>query len=226
MEITFNYLLIIFLILLAVCVIQGLRKGVIKIVFGLISWVFLIWFINIATPIINQEIYLNTEIAENINETITLHLQERYDKSEEKEQGSGLENITSVLPSSLTEKIDESIQNSVNEVIYVIADELTATALKGISILIAFIIGSIIIFIIGKILEAIGRLPGLKSVNKLIGCLAGVVEALLIIWFVMFIADCFPATTLGGFVINNSENDELLSIIYSNNLIENIIGLK
>ena len=46
-----NYLLIAFAIILLICVIRGATRGMLRIVFGLVAWIFLICFVNFGSDI-------------------------------------------------------------------------------------------------------------------------------------------------------------------------------
>ena len=220
-----NYLLIIFVIVMLFCIIRGARKGMLRIIFGLCAWILLICFVNYGTAIAASYIEASTSVPTFIEERLDIHLHERYTKAEEKEAGTGENAVMVLVPERLKATIEESIQESIDIAINIIAEELTKAAIKGISTILCVILGIIIIFILDKIIKAIGFVPGVKDVNRLLGIIAGFLEGMLIIWLVMFIADCFPASVMGRFVIDNSENDQILYFIYQNNIIERIIGI-
>lgn len=220
-----NYLLIACAVILLACIIRGARKGMLRIIFGIIAWVFLICFINYGSGMVASYIQGNTDIPISIQQNIGNHLHERYNSAEEKEAGTGEEAVLSVVPNTIKNEIVESIQESIDATIGIIAEELTSAAIKGISTILCVIIGIFIIFVVDKIIKALGFVPGVRDVNRLFGMLAGLFEGLLVIWVIMYIADCFPASAVGRFVINNLENDQLLIFIYQNNIIKEIIEI-
>lgn len=219
-----NYLLIITALILLFCVIRGARRGMLRIVFGIIAWVFLICFVNYGSNFIDNYISTSTQVPYTIQEGIVSHLTERYTASEEQEVGTGEEAVMSMVPSSIKEEITESVQNSIDATIRFIAEELTDAAINGISTIIAVLIGILVIYIIDKIIRGIGLVPGIKDVNRLLGVVAGLLEGMLAIWLLMYIASCFPASAVGQFVIQNVEKDQLLYFVYENNIIARIIG--
>ena len=220
-----NYVLIIFLLILLYCLINGARKGVIRIVFGLIAWAFVLWFINFSIPYISDAIYSNTTISQDIKDNIDEHLHETYSDSESEDEGSGNDAILALIPSSLQEMAQEQMQSSIDAAISVIAEELTTTAIQGIATLIGVIIAILIVFLVGKLVNLIGLIPGLKEVNRFFGAFAGLLEAALIIWFILYIADCFPTSAFGEFILNGVNGDEMLTYIYDHNLIKTIVGI-
>jgi uncharacterized membrane protein required for colicin V production len=219
-----NYLLIITALILLFCVIRGARRGMLRIVFGIIAWVFLICFVNYGSNFIDNYISTSTQVPYTIQESIVSHLTERYTASEEQEAGTGEEAVMSMVPSSIKEEITERVQNSIDATIRFIAEELTDAAINGISTIIAVLIGILVIYIIDKIIKGIGLVPGIKDVNRLLGVVAGLLEGMLAICLLMYIASCFPASAVGHFVIENAEKDQLLYFVYENNIIARIIG--
>lgn len=220
-----NYLLIAFAILMLICIIRGATKGMLRIIFGLVAWIFLICIVNFGTEVVSSYIRTNTVLPATIQENLDLHLHERYNASEEKEAGSGEDAVKVLVPPSIKEKIEESVQSSIDGTINIIASELTEAAIKGISTIICVISGILIIFLLDKLIKAIGFVPGVRDINRFMGILAGFLEGILLIWLIMFIADCFPTSTYGRFIIENTENDQMLYFIYQNNIIERIIGI-
>ncbi len=221
----FNYLLIAFAIILIACIIRGARKGMLRIVFGMIAWIFLIIFVNYASDFASDYISLNTDIPGVVQENINTHLQDKYKQSEEEEAGSGEDAVLMSVPATIRNEVMESVQTSIDATINAIAVELTDAAIHGIGTIIAVIIGVVVIVIIDKLIKLIGYVPGINDVNRLLGIIAGFAEGILIIWLILYIAKCFPASAFGDFVLKNTENDQMLLFIYQNNIIEKIIGI-
>lgn len=220
-----NYLLIAIVIILLLCIIRGATKGMLRILFGIIAWVLLICFVNIGSEYLSEYITTSTALPQTIQANIDSNLHKKYEASEEKEEGSGEEAVMSIVPASIKETIMESVQTSIDMTINLIAVELTLTAIKGFSTIVCVVIGIILIILLGKLIKLIGFVPGVRDVNRILGIIAGFIEGLLIIWLIMFIADCFPASTLGRFVRENAQNEQMIYFVYQNNLIERIIGI-
>ncbi len=220
-----NYLLIIFALLMLFCVIRGATKGMLRIAFGLCAWIFLICFVNYGAGIAASYIETSTSVPTFIEDRLDVHLHERYTKAEEKEAGSGQDAVMVIVPAKIKDEIMESIQESIDIAIKLIAQELAKAAIKGISTILCVILGIILIIILDKLIKAIGLVPGVRDVNRLLGVIAGLMEGMLVIWLIMYIADCFSASVMGRFVIDNSENNQILYFIYQNNIIERIIGI-
>jgi len=196
-----------------------------RILYGIIGWVFLICFVNYASIFVEDYITDSTEIPTIVQEHISKYLNDRYETSEQEEVGTGEDEVMKIVPFYIKEKLKENIQETVNDTILLISQELTASAIKGISTIISVVAGILIIVIIGKVINLLGIVPGIREANKLLGLAAGFFEGMLITWLIMYIASCFPASLLGQFVIENAERDQMLYFIYQNNLIAKIIGI-
>ena len=57
-----NWLLIIIVLLLALCVVNGYRKGFLRMMYSMVSWVIMFALVTWATPYINTFLRNNTSI--------------------------------------------------------------------------------------------------------------------------------------------------------------------
>ena len=61
-----NWLLIIIVLLLALCVVNGYRKGFLRMMYSMVSWVIMFALVTWATPYINTFLRDNTSIYQTI----------------------------------------------------------------------------------------------------------------------------------------------------------------
>ena len=220
-----NPVFIIFIVLMAYCTIKGAMKGMLIIIYRMISWIFLICFINYACGFVTDYINNDTVIPFVIQEKISDHLLEKYQLSEQEEEGSGDDAVLDIVPAAIKDKVNDSIQTSIDATITLISKELSDTAIHGISMLIALIVGTLALFLISKVIRFIGFVPGIRDVNRLLGIIAGFIEGLLITWLCMYLANCFSTMDLSIYIVEKIKVEPILSYIYENNIIERIIGI-
>lgn len=220
-----NFLLVIFGILLLFCIVRGARKGMLRILFGMVAWIALIIFVNYCSPVVADLIKNNSGVSTQLETVIDSNLHTKYEKSEEEKAGSGEEAILSILPEKIRTDIENTVHSSIDNLIKVVAEELAFVAIKGIATVLVIAIGILLIVILDKLLKGLGFIPGIRDVNKFFGIVAGAFEGILIIWIIMYIADCFPTSEFGRYVLSNSQADQILIFVYKNNLIERIIGI-
>ena len=207
------------------CIIRGARKGILKILYGMISWILLLWFVNTACGYISDYLNVGTPLPTVIQDHIFTNLNDKYQNTEAIENGTGMDAVMKLIPEPLKLSINETIHNSVEATIHAITMELSETAIKGISIIISVILGVLILFILDKVINLLGNLPGIYSANTVLGIVAGLVEGILLTWLCMYLADCFPTTVFGQFIISNCEANDIMNYIYQINFIEQIIGI-
>ena len=220
-----NYLLVIFGIILLISIIRGATKGMLRIVFGIVAWVILILFVNYGSTYVHDYINVNTQIPVVVQEKINERLHDKYTLSEEEQAGTGEDAVLFSVPARIRNKVMETVRNSVEETITLIALELTDAAIKGISTIICVVAGILLLIIIDKLLKLIGLVPGIHGFNRTLGIVAGLLEGLLIIWLLMYIADCFPTTTYGEFIHEYTESSQILLVLKETNIIARIIGI-
>ena len=107
-----NILLIVFLLIILGCVVMGMNKGALAIIYSIIAWVFALWFVNAASPIIGDIIVERTEMSESIQSLVSERVQVRYDNAEEEEMGTGLDAVLDILPEKFKSDIEGKVQDS------------------------------------------------------------------------------------------------------------------
>ncbi len=220
-----NPVLITFIVVMLFCIIRGAKRGMLRIIYGLVSWVLLICFVNFACGVVSDYLNVNTPIPTMVQESIVNHLKDKYESSEQKEEGTGTDAVMKLVPASVKEKLDETIQSSIDTTIQLISIELSETAIHGIAIVISVIAGSLLLFLLSKVIGLLGLVPGIRGVNRTLGVVAGFGEGILFTWLCMYLADCFPTTELGSYIIDRTNVEPILKTIYDANIIERIIGI-
>ncbi|MCI8993807.1 MAG: CvpA family protein [Eubacterium sp.] len=228
-----NWLVIVVLIILLWNVIRGARKGFIKVIFSLVSMVVVLGFAVIATPRISNYLIEKTEIYHTIEEKCEQKIKERAAEKIESE-GNSLESLLNeigiVLPGETADHLGSKVGGAVQDTlettgVYAQASAMIARAIvNGISFLIALIIGALIVAIIRKLLDLLTDLPGLKTVNRALGVVAGAVQGLIIVWVLLYIVGIVAGfDTTGGMMAMINES-KLLTWLYDNNLLVRILG--
>ncbi|MDC7279177.1 CvpA family protein [Butyrivibrio fibrisolvens] len=220
-----NPVLIVFIVLMLFCIIRGAKRGMLRIIYGLVSWIFLICFVNFACGVVSDYLNVNTPIPTMVQESIVIHLKDKYESSEQEEEGTGTDAVMKLVPPSVKEKLDETIETSIDTTIQLISHELSETAIHGISIVISVIAGTLALYLLSKVIALLGLVPGIRGVNKTLGIIAGFGEGILITWVCMYLADCFPASELGSLIIEKTQVEPILTLVYETNIIERIIGI-
>lgn len=80
-----NWLLIIIVLLLALCVVNGYRKGFLRMMYSMVSWVIMFALVTWATPYINTFLRDNTSIDQTIAVYCEQQIREKTAKQIEQE---------------------------------------------------------------------------------------------------------------------------------------------
>ena len=236
-----NWLLIIVVLLLALCVVNGYRKGFLRMMYSMVSWVIMFALVTWATPYINTFLRDNTSIYQTIAVYCEQQIREKTEKQIEQEvpgeaadetqpaagqQAEGVEQNNG-QPADLTKlgvKLPDSVMNNISEKTADLAGEaLDASGIYAqVSVGMAdFILNGISFFIafaIGMIVlhffsEILGIVSRIPIIRGINKYLGTVAGA---------IALC-GTSEVGGALISYIYESPFLTYIYENNLIVALI---
>lgn len=191
---------------------MGYRKGLINV---LVSFVAII--IALALSLLLQIPVANTlrqtAIGNSINETVNTHL-----------IGSIQNKTADIVDNTFYMKISQNISSS--EQLKDSSESITMFILKGLSFFIIFIIVTLIILILKKVLNIVFDLPILNSVNQIGGLALGGVKSLAIVYIVLAIlAFISPMPSVTSSITENINKTKITKTLYNNNLLVNTIKL-
>ena len=231
-----NWLLIIIVLLLALCVVNGYRKGFLRMMYSMVSWVIMFALVTWATP------YINTFLrAKQIEQEAAAVPGEAADETQPAagQQAEGVEQNNG-QPADLTKlgvKLPDSVMNNISEKTADLAGEaLDASGiyaqvsvgmadfiLNGISFFIAFAVGMIVLHFFSGILGIVSRIPIIRGINKYLGTVAGAIYGFVVVWIAFYVIALCSTSEVGGALISYIYESPFLTYIYENNLIVALI---
>lgn len=245
-----SWLFIVILIIAALSVLQGVRRGLLRTV---VSTFFLIFVTVISiwlTPHVETALKEYTPLAAYIEENCSNFLAEELEALLTPEAGEAAgatgSNSEDVPPDAgndeqkewiaqlpLPEYLKEQLQNNNTQEMYqellvdsfgaYITKYLTEVILRIVSFLLSFVLSVILIQIILKVIDVMTELPVLSLLNRIGGGAAGLVRALLWIWVFFAILTIFGNTGWGSACLKEISGSPLLEYLYTHNLILNVI---
>ena len=236
-----NWLLIIVVLLLALCVVNGYRKGFLRMMYSMVSWVIMFALVTWATPYINTFLRDNTSIYQTIAVYCEQQIREKTEKQIEQEAAAVPgEAADETQPADLTKlgvKLPDSVMNNISEKTADLAGEaLDASGiyaqvsvgmadfiLNGISFFIAFAVGMIVLHFFSGILGIVSRIPIIRGINKYLGTVAGAIYGFVVVWIVFYVIALCGTSEVGGALISYIYESPFLTYIYENNLIVALI---
>lgn len=228
-----NYLLIGVGIFAVIMILVGLKRGLVKMAFSLISVLVVLILVNILTPSV-KELLRITPVYTSINTSIQEYVNEHITAATENLTHTGVnaqKTIIDGLP--LPKGVKQSLAENNNEQSYesmaannfgeYIANSLSDMILGAATFIILFVVLMLLINVLLQVLNIITKLPVIHTFNSIGGGIIGLIEALIVIWIACIVITAFSATAWGEVVCKAIAENEILSFLYDNNLIQKII---
>lgn len=207
---------IIILAILILSIIMGYRKGLIGVVFSLCAFIIAIIITWILYNPITNLVINNTEIDDNIKNTIIENGVIEIDKDKEENEENV---INAYIQKYITGTIAETSNDIVEQSAGIVAEKVVAI---GVAIVL-FIVVRIALILVKFIVEGIANLPIIKQFNKVGGTAYGVLRGLLIIYFILAVMFFIISVNNTGTLANAINTSIVSKVLYSNNIILNII---
>jgi len=173
----------------------GYKKGLINMIFSVVSLLIAIIISMIFFNPLSNFIVENTTIDDKINSVIVEKLETQSESEIEENYNSIIEDTKGKVKTELSQQISEKI---------------TAISIQVISIIVVFIVTRLVLIFVKQIANAIASLPIIKQFNKLGGLIAGVLKAIIFIYIVFAII--FVVSTVGEFdQFNNLVNNSIIA---------------
>ncbi len=202
------------LAIIVLCIIigyvRGLTGSLIKIVSFVLSLIIaFVLFIPVSNLIIN-----NTEIDENLESSIrNMIIQDEQNEDE---------NMPEAITDYIGQKIDQAADDAKEAIVDSTARDVALTIVKAGTWIALFIIARILLIFLRFITSLIAKLPVIKQFDKLGGIIYGLIEGLIIVYFLLALIS-FISPMLNGTLANAIDESFVGSMMYNNNLLLKII---
>jgi hypothetical protein len=225
-----NWLLIVVLLLLALCIVHGYRRGLLRILFSLASWILLLLFVSWFSPYVNTYLTEHTSVYEKVED----HCLTAVHRSSEKQlenaasgqaDASGEQLETLGLPDNVLERVVEQSANAADSLleesgVYAqIAKSMADFVMEGISFFAALAIGWLLLHVISSMVGIVSHIPIIKGMNRYLGLLAGGIYGLVLVWIGFYIIVLCSTSDLGSRLVSYIYESTFLTWLYQNNLV-------
>lgn len=233
-----NWVLIFVIAILGGYTIAGYARGFLKMIYSLVSWILILVIVTWTSPYIEGYLRNNTKIYEKVSVYCEEHIRETTLKQleEKKEKDPSLLTENEILSELLEILPIEAIEEFMNEtseaadkymeeqgVYDTLAENAADLIVKGISFILAFILGGVLSALIQKVLGFLSNLPLIGFANHVCGLAAGAANGLLVVWVGFYLAAVMRATTFGAAVISQIYANEFLLWLYEKNILISIL---
>lgn len=201
---------IVLILFIALGAFMGYKKGLINVLVSFVAIIIaIVLSLLLQIPVANT--LRQTAIGNSINETVNNHL-----------IGTIQNKTADIVDNTFYMNIGKNISSG--EQLKDFSESITMFILKGLSFFIIFIIVTLIILILKKILNFVFDLPILNSVNQIGGLALGGIKSLAIVYIILAIlAFISPMPSITSSITENVNKTKITKTLYNNNLLVNII---
>ena len=217
-----NWVLIAVLAIVALFTLSGIHRGLIKMIYSIVSLVGTLIVVFLLLPVATGVIKDNTKIYQNLEQVVS-------EKMIPETEYTGVDQDKIIDSMGLPEVIKDIVRenNTAEKYIELGVSTLREYVIKTVADIIfnvaAFIIAFIVVFIIFRILfgliNVLASLPIIHGVNKLAGGAAGFVLGMTMVWIIFGLLSVFGNTELSRNVFENVNDSALLTFICKNNFV-------
>ena len=131
--------------------------------------------------------------------------------------------MSDILKNEHFKKAKEDIQKEVN---HRVAIYLTGIVINSGTFILVYFLLSTGLYILGRVLNIISKLPVLKELNSMGGGIAGLFQGLVIVWLIFTLMAVFIDKPLVQAGMEQIEKNMFLTLLYKSNIIAKVIGLR
>lgn len=229
-----NWVLIVVMLLLIWEMMRGYRRGLLRTIYSLVSWVIVLVIVTLATPHIDAYLIEHTTLYDKIEAYCETSVRENAQNKIEQQavDGSKEDPIAELgikLPEGVWNDVLEKTGNAADEFLETsgvyneVAKGVAGFIVEGISFFIALVIARIIVHLISRFLGVVSRIPVIRGINKTLGIFAGAIYGLILVWIAFYLVALGSTSELGGMIISYIYQNPLLTFLYENNFVITII---
>ena len=214
-----NWVLITVIAVLALSTIVGMYRGIIKMIFSVVSLVGTLIAVFMLLPFVTGAIKDNTKIYDGIQAIVEENIITDSIKSDEEIIDSL--NFPEVIKDMLKENntVTKYAQLGVSSIKEYMINYISDLIFNVITFVISFLIVFILLRVIFGFISVLAKLPVLRQINKAAGAAAGFVIGLFAIWIMFAVLTVFGSSALSKEVFAAVNDNVFLTFIYDKNFI-------
>ncbi len=217
---------IVVLIVLVFCIFRGIKRGAVRTIFSLFSFIIaLVLTFMLASPFAQYMEKLS--FGESMHASISKAVEDKIDgflfKEEDVETTNTTESILDTLSvptymkKSLFLKSDFFVRNSDVPASKAVADTLASAYMKLIYSVVLFVLLLIGLRLLRILAELVFKLPLLKDVNRIVGAVAGLINGIVIAYLLLSAVSALSSLPGAEWLQSAMESSYIFKNIYENN---------
>lgn len=214
---------IIILLLVALSIFIGYKRGLIKCAVNVLSFFIAIIVVILLTTPISNLIINNTKIDDNIKVSISKNLNFNDTDAENVKLDDENSNAPEVVKEYVNNMILDSAKSSTQNIADALAENLSVMIIN-IAVAIILFIGTKFALIFVKVLaDIIGKIPLIKQFNKAGGIIYGVASGIVRVYLILAIISIIAPLLVDSSLINAINSSIIGKMMYNNNILLKII---
>ena len=227
-----NWLMIIVVTFLALCILNGYRKGFLRMMYSMVSWIIMIVFVAWATPYVNSYLMEKTSLYETITAYCENAIKEKAQAGTQsviEEQSTQLAKAGVMLPDSVLNSISEKTAGLAGEMIESggiyeqVAAGMADFILNGISSFLALALAMVVLHLISRLLNVVSKIPVIRGINRYLGIAAGAVYGMMIVWIGFYLIAICSTSETGAALASYIYESPFLTYLYENNVVVTLV---
>lgn len=220
-----NALLFVTLLILAGFGFAGLKTGLIKMVFSLISTIAALLIAVIFSPAVGSVLEGSTGFSSFLTEKVEAVLESVAPEAEDvSDYIDGLP-FPETIKGMLREDSDglQAISAQKLALETYVCQRIVTVIINCVAFAVTFFAALLALVVLCRVLDLISRLPLLNEINHMAGLAAGVAEGVLVVWIFFVVLTMFTGTEFGKTAMQMISENALLSFLYDNNILSGFI---
>lgn len=215
-----NWLLFIVIFVIVGCAIGGYRKGLIKVVFSLASSLLALILVGLLSPFVGNFIQEHTSMRTFVQEKSSAMVAEwnqNQDASTEAGRLAAIDHyeipdfLKSYLKSGHTA---DAMKQGFNDFI---SGRIADMVISITAFIATYLVMLLILHVLAQVLDLMAKLPVLKSVNRIGGLAAGLLEGLLSVWIFFLLLTFLCTIEFGKLCMQMIAHSQILSWLFDKN---------
>lgn len=220
-----NILLIVTLFILAGFGLVGMKTGLIKMMFSLVSTIVALLVAIVFSPTVANVVENNTGVhdflthkVDSMLEVIVPEADIEFDYIEDLPLPEVIKDVLRGDSSTL-----QAVSAQKQAVKAYVCERIASIIISSIAFAVTFLVALLVLIIVCRMLNLISKLPVLNEINHIAGLVAGLAEGVLVIWIFFIVLTVFAGTEFGGNAMRMISENAILSYLYDNNWLYHFI---
>lgn len=212
-----------------ICVLVGLRRGLIKSAVSAVGIVGAIVLTNICNPYVGDFLCKHTEIRNVVHNKIenNLGLEDAQDRLSVYEQEDYIEklNLPEIVKDYIRsgDKKNPGGKDNTEKYLDYVTDYLTDMVMNGIAYILTVVIIGIVLLIALGISNILSGVPVIGGIDRAGGAVFGLAQGILIVWLAMLVITFLSAFPWGNQMMSMIDENDVLSYVYKKNIFLKIV---